>query len=339
MFVLTSTTHCKLILRIVNAARYLTLFCRSKNHQDAVFETRLLQVQPSHRKRNETRLSRQISILHVFCVEQFRSVCKSRGNARGTPCSRKRSWRPCRVCSRMGVARRRRDHLSTKVRPHVRNRRGWRVVHRPCSFERSTLGVSTVLSRTHSPLPPISGPPSRKIGRSRIRGCSRGRRRRGSAYGTRRGEHGGENQNSRVAHRDISLGRTRARPCRRYRTAACRLEILSIPRRPSSLTGSRSRKVTRRTPNDRPGVPPSEPIDKSTRTAGTERARSDRRAACEYMWYNTGLERDAFPEETANEIPGKNAKVLREDAASTRDVDCENHEAPELAFQAVPTNE
>jgi len=46
-----------------------------------------------------------------------------------------------------------------------------------------------------------------------------------------------------------SVARVRART---DNIAACRLEILSIPRRPSSLSGSRSRKVTRRTPNDRP---------------------------------------------------------------------------------------
>lgn len=43
-------------------------------------------------------------------------------------------------------------------------------------------------------------------------------RERRSATGTRRDVRGGENQSSRVDHRDISLGRTRARPCRRYRT-------------------------------------------------------------------------------------------------------------------------
>lgn len=87
----------------------------------------------------------------------------------------------------MGVARRHPDRLSTKVRPHVRNRRGWRVIRRPCSLERSTLGVSVVFSKKRSPRSPIPGCPTREIGRSRDRGCARGARARAGRFATNAG--------------------------------------------------------------------------------------------------------------------------------------------------------
>jgi len=181
----------------------------------------------------------------------------------------------------MGVARQRRDHLSTKV---------------GCTCAIGEVGVSSVdpaVSRDRdSPCdrrafesafpaladPQVSHPGNRSIARSRVLFTNgRGVKTRIKRAATNAED---ENQSSKVNHRDISLDRTRAR---RYRTAACLLEILSIPRQPSSLAGSCSRKVTRRTPNDRPGVLPSKPIDKSTRIIGTRRARGDRlRAACEY---------------------------------------------------------
>lgn len=87
----------------------------------------------------------------------------------------------------MGVARRHRGRLSTKVRPHVRNRRGWRVVRRPCSLERSTLGVSAVFSKECSPRSQIPGRSTREIIRSRDRGCSRGIRARVGRFATNAG--------------------------------------------------------------------------------------------------------------------------------------------------------
>jgi len=129
----------------------------------------------------------------------------ARGNVPGGRVGCVRAW---------GLRDNRRHRLSTKVGPHVRNRRGWRVVRRPCNLERSILCVSA-LSKTYSPRSPI--PYGVPRGRSRDRGCFRERSRRGSVNRTRRDEHKDENQSSRVNHRDISLGRTRARQNRQYR--------------------------------------------------------------------------------------------------------------------------
>lgn len=145
------------------------------------------------RTESENEQSRTIKQTITLCISracragQFIGVKRSRRDARGTLYPRKRSWRPCRVCSRMGVARRHRDRLSTKVRPHVRNRRGWRVIRRPCSLERSTLGVSVVFSKKRSPRSPIPGSPTREIGRSRDRGYARGVRARAGRFATNAG--------------------------------------------------------------------------------------------------------------------------------------------------------